>query len=128
MQRLTLGIIIGNRDFFPDVLVGEARRDLLKLFDASGIDAILLDEQTTKLGAVETWEHAKRCADLFRANRDRIQGVVASPPNFGDEKGVADSLELAGLNVPVLVQAYHQRRDQLSVTRPRDDFCGKISG
>src|SRR5215468_1221949 len=95
----TLGVIIGNRDFFPDVLVGEARRDLLKLFGELDIDAVLLDEQATKLGAVETWNHAKRCADLFRANRDRIHGVVVSLPNFGDEKGVADTLKLADLNV-----------------------------
>ena len=74
MERLTLGVIVGNRDFFPDVLVSEARRDLLALFAEMGIEAVLLDEQATKLGAVETWEHAKRCAELFRANRDRIGG------------------------------------------------------
>ena len=124
---MTLVVIVGNRDFFPDVLVGEARRDLLKLFGELGIDAVLLDEQATKLGAVETWEHAKRCADLFRANRDRIAGVVVSLPNFGDEKGVADTLKLAGLNVPVLVQAYPDDLDQLSVERRRDAFSGKIS-
>ena len=92
-----------------------------------GIDAVILDDQATKLGAVETWEHAKRCAELFRANRDRISGVVVSLPNFGDEKGVADTLKLAGLNVPVLVQAYPDDLGQLSVERRRDAFCGKIS-
>ncbi len=127
MANLTLGVIIGNRDFFPDVLVGEARRDLLKLFGELDIDAVLLDEQATKLGAVETWEHAKRCAALFRANRDRIAGVIVSLPNFGDEKGVAETLKLADLNVPVLVQAYPDDLDRLSVARRRDAFCGKIS-
>ncbi len=127
MDRVTLGVIIGNRDFFPDVLVGEARRDLMKLFSEMGIDSVLLDEQATKLGAVETWGHAKRCAELFRAHRDRIDGVLVSLPNFGDEKGVADTLQLAGLNVPVLVQAYPDDLDQLSVERRRDAFCGKIS-
>jgi L-fucose isomerase-like protein len=127
MGRMTLGVIVGNRDFFPDVLVGEARRDLLKLFGELGVDAVVLDEQATKLGAVETWEHAKRCAELFRDNRDRIAGVVVSLPNFGDEKGVADTLKLAELNVPVLVQAYPDDLGQLSVERRRDAFCGKIS-
>jgi L-fucose isomerase-like protein len=127
MARTTLGLIVGNRDFFPDLLVGEARRDLLKLFGELEIDAVLLDGQAGKLGAVETWDHAKRCAELFRANRDRIVGVVVSLPNFGDEKGVADTLTLAGLNVPVLVQAYPDDLDQLSVERRRDAFCGKIS-
>jgi L-fucose isomerase-like protein len=127
MKRMTLGVIIGNRDFFPDVLVGEARRDLLKVFAESGIDAVLLDEQATKLGAVETWEHAKRCAESFRAHRDRIGGILVSLPNFGDEKGVADTVKLAALNVPVLVQAYPDDLDRLSVERRRDAFCGKIS-
>ena len=127
MERMTFGVIIGNRDFFPDVLVGEARRDVLRVFGELNFDAILLDEQATKLGAVETWEHAKRCADLFKANRDRIQGVLVCLPNFGDEKGVADTLKLAGLNVPVLVQGYPDDLDQLSVERRRDAFCGKIS-
>jgi L-fucose isomerase-like protein len=127
MDRMTLGVIVGNRDFFPDVLVGEARRELLKLFGELGIDAVLLDEEATKLGAVETWDHAKHCADLFRANRDRISGVVVSLPNFGDEKGVADTLKLAQLNVPVLIQAYPDDLGELTVERRRDAFCGKIS-
>jgi len=127
MAGTTLGVIVGNRDFFPDVLVGEARRDLLKLFAELQIDAVLLDGETTKLGAVETWEHAKRCAELFQANRGRIDGVLVSLPNFGDEKGVADTLKLAALRVPVLVQAYPDDLDSLSVERRRDAFCGKIS-
>jgi L-fucose isomerase-like protein len=127
MEKMTLGIIVGNRDFFPDVLIGEARRDLLQLFDELGLEAVILGDEDTKLGAVETWAHAKRCADLFRSNRDRIAGVVVSLPNFGDEKGVADTLRLAELNVPVLVQAYPDDLGQLSVERRRDSFCGKIS-
>ena len=127
MKEMTLGAIIGNRDFFPDVLVGEARRDLLKLLAEQGVGAVVLDEQATKLGAVETWGHAKRCAELFRANRDRIDGILVCLPNFGDEKGVADTLKLAGLNVPVLVQAYPDNPEQLTVERRRDAFCGKIS-
>ncbi|WP_321475814.1 L-fucose/L-arabinose isomerase family protein [uncultured Paludibaculum sp.] len=127
MGRMTLGVIVGNRDFFPDVLVGEARRDVLRLLAEMEIDAVILDDQATKLGAVETWAHARRCADLFRANRDRIQGVLVTLPNFGDEKGVADTLKLAELNVPVLVQAYPDDLGQLSVERRRDAFCGKIS-
>ena len=127
MSRMTLGVIVGNRDFFPDVLVAEARRDLLKLFGEMEIDPVLLDEEAAKLGAVETWEHAKLCAELFRAHQDRIAGVLVSLPNFGDEKGVADALHLAGLNVPVLVQAYPDDLDRLSVERRRDAFCGKIS-
>src|SRR5215831_20091944 len=106
MPKSTLAVIIGNRDFFPDVLVGEARRDLLRLFAEMDIEPVMLDESATKLGAVETWEHAKKCGELFAANRSRIEGVLVCLPNFGDERGVADALKLSGLNVPILVQAY----------------------
>lgn len=123
----TLGVVIGNRDFFPDALVTEARRDVLALFERLQIHAVMLDEATTKLGAVETWEHAKACGDLFRQNRERIEGVLVCLPNFGDEKGIADALKLSGLDVPVLVQAYPDDLDQLDVARRRDGFCGKIS-
>jgi L-fucose isomerase-like protein len=127
MTQATLAVILGNRDFFPDRLVTEARRDILSLFQEFDLNAVILDESETKLGSVETWNHAKRCADLFRSQRDRIDGVVVVLPNFGDEKGVADTLKLADLNVPVLVQGYPDDLNQFNVERRRDAFCGKIS-
>lgn len=125
--RTVLGVIVGNRDFFPDKLVAEARADLAKLFAGLGVDAVMLDPAETKLGGVETHQDARKCADLFRRNRERISGVLVCLPNFGDEKGVADTLKLAGLNVPVLVQGYPDDLDRLDVVRRRDAFCGKIS-
>lgn len=125
--RTVLGVIIGNRDFFPDKLVAEARADLVTLFAELGVDAVMLDPAETKLGGVETHSDARKCADLFRKNRDRLSGVLVCLPNFGDEKGVADTLKLAGLHVPVLVQGYPDDLDRLDVIRRRDAFCGKIS-
>ena len=127
MSNTTLAVIIGNRDFFPDRLVTEARSDILKLFAEMDINAVILDENATKLGGVETWDHAKTCADLFKKNADRIDGILVVLPNFGDEKGLADTIKLSGLNVPILVQAYPDDLDQLTVERRRDGFCGKIS-
>ncbi len=127
MARATLGVIIGNRDFFPDALVTEARRDLLSLFAELDVEPVMLSESDTKLGGVETWEDAKRCADRFRRHADRIDGILVSLPNFGDEKGVADAIRLSGLRVPILVQAYPDDLDALSVERRRDAFCGKVS-
>ncbi len=123
----TLGVIIGNRDFFPDVLVGEARKDLTKLFESLGIRAVMLTAEQTKLGGVETYADARKCADLFSAHRNEIDGVLVCLPNFGDEKGVADTLKMARLNVPVLVQGYPDDLNALGVERRRDSFCGKIS-
>jgi len=126
-RTTTLGVIIGNRDFFPDVLVGEARRDLVKLFEQQNIKPIMLTPEQTKLGGVETFADAQKCADLFSKHRADIDGVLVCLPNFGDEKGVADTLKMAALNVPVLVQGYPDDLNALGVSRRRDSFCGKIS-
>jgi L-fucose isomerase-like protein len=126
-QTATLGVIIGNRDFFPDVLVGEARRDLQRLCDELKIRPIMLSPEDTKLGGVETYADARKCADLFAKHRGEIDGVLVSLPNFGDEKGVADTLKMAALNVPVLIQGYPDDLNALGVERRRDAFCGKIS-
>ena len=123
----TLAVIYGNRDFFPDLLVTEARADVAKVFAKFGIKAIQLGENDSKLGGVETHNDARKCAELFKKHADEIDGVLVVLPNFGDEKGVADTLKMAKLNVPVLIQGYPDDSDKLSPARRRDAFCGKIS-
>lgn len=124
---MRMGVIIGNRDFFPDKLVGECRSDLLMVFGKLGIEPIMLDETTTKLGGVETFADAQKCAELFRRHADEIMGVLVVLPNFGDEKGVAETLKMARLDVPVLVQAYPDGLNRMDVANRRDAWCGKIS-
>src|SRR5499427_7538317 len=122
-----LGVIYGNRDFFPDQLVAEARADLTQLCQRAGIRTIQLSENDSKLGGVETHADARKCAALFRRHAEELDGVLVVLPNFGDEKGVADTLKLSRLNVPVLVQAYPDDLKQLTPARRRDAYCGKIS-
>jgi L-fucose isomerase-like protein len=127
MARMTLAVILGNRDFFPDPLVLEARRDLLGVFAEMDVDAVLLGENQTKMGAVETWSDAQKCGRLFFEQRGKIDGILVCLPNFGDEKGVADAIRLSELQVPVLVQACPDDLDQFGLERRRDAFCGKVS-
>jgi L-fucose isomerase-like protein len=124
---ITLGLIVGNRNFFPDALVTQGRRDTLEVLTEKGVKAVILDEHATKLGGVETWEDAKKCAALFDEHRREINGILVVLPNFGDEKGVADTIKLSGLEVPVLIQAYPDDLTRFQVERRRDAFCGKIS-
>lgn len=126
-ENITLGLIIGNRDFFPDKLVSEARADVLKVLEEQGIQAVLLGEDETKLGGVETYQDARKCADLFKRHKEEIAGVLVVLPNFGDERGVADTLHLAELKVPVLIQGYPDELNKLNVANRRDSWCGKIS-
>lgn len=126
-QRMTFGIIVGNRGFFPDHLAKSGREEILQVLNQAGFDAVVLGPDQSKYGAVETHDEAKRCAALFRANSDRIDGVIVALPNFGDERAVADTLRLARLNVPVLVQATPDTPGQMTIAHRRDSFCGKMS-
>ena len=123
----TLGVIFGNRDFFPDKLVEEARSDVVQLLQEREIASVMLDPSMTKLGGVETHAEARACAELFQEHRSEIGGILVVLPNFGDEKGVMDAIRLSNLNVPVLVQGYPDDLDRLDPIRRRDAFCGKIS-
>ncbi|HRG83697.1 MAG TPA: fucose isomerase, partial [Chitinophagaceae bacterium] len=126
-KQTTLGVIIGNRDFFPDKLVAAARTEILDLFQQLSITPILLSDADSKLGGVETFAEAQKCAALFRKHAEEIDGILVVLPNFGDEKGVADTIKLSGLQVPVLVQACPDDLHLMDVVNRRDAWCGKIS-
>ena len=125
--KITVGLIVGNRGFFPGHLAASGRREMLEAFAKAGITAIALGENESKHGAVETYEEAKRCAELFRKHADEIDGIVVTLPNFGDERAVADTLRLARLSVPVLIQATPDTPSKMGITHRRDSFCGKKS-
>ena len=125
--RMTMGVIVGNRGFFPDVLAKTGREDIVEALARAGMDAIVLSPEQSKYGAVETHEEAKRCAELFRANAAKIDGVIVTLPNFGDERAVAETVRLANLGVPVLVQASPDAAGKMTPQTRRDSFCGKIS-
>jgi len=126
-EQITFGIIVGNRDVFPDELARQGRVEIIELMEEMGYDYVILGENDTKFGVVETYEDAKKCADLFKQNRERISGVLLCLPNFSDEKGFAETLKIANLNVPVLIQASSDEIDKMNRRKRRDAFCGKIS-
>src|SRR5258708_21406493 len=126
-KKITMGVIVGNRGFFPDHEAKTGREEMLRALDLAGMDCVALDPAHSKYGAVETHEEAKRCAALFQENRHRIDGVIVSLPNFGDERAIADTLRLARLHVPVLVQATPDATAKMTIAFRRDSFCGKMS-
>ena len=126
-MSMTFALIVGNRDFFPDRLAKEGREEMLELLGGEGFRVVCPTPEDTNFGTVETWEEAKKCAELFKEHKEEIDGVIVTLPNFGDEKGVANTLRLSGLDVPVLVHAYPDRLVALDVANRRDSFCGKIS-
>lgn len=126
-EKQTFGVIVTTRGFFPSHLVAVARAEISALLDSMGYGCVMVSEKDTQYGAVVTYEEAKTCANLFRAHRDEISGILCILPNFGEELGVAEAVTLAGLNVPVLVQACDDDFDKMDMANRRDAFCGKIS-
>ena len=102
---MTMGVIVGNRGFFPSHLATSGRLEMIAALEAAGIKPIVLTPEETAHGAVETYEDAKKCAALFKKHADEIDGIIITLPNFGEERGLADALRLANLRVPVLIQA-----------------------
>ncbi len=126
-EKITFGIIVGNRDVFPDHLAKKGRLEIIEVMEKMGYNYVILSVEDTKFGAVETYEDAKKCASLFKTYTEKIGGIIVILPNFGDEKGVANTLKLADLNVPILIQASSDELDKMDQRNRRDAFCGKIS-
>ncbi len=126
-KQMTLGMIVGNRGFFPDHLARSGREEMIAVLEGAGVRVIAPDPAETKHGAVETREEAHKCANLFRAHRDEIDGIVVTLPNFGEERAIADTLRLADLRVPVLIQATPDTPGLMTISDRRDSFCGKMS-
>ena len=128
-KKQCFGVIIGTRAYFNSELARDVRKQLLKTIEDNGYDYVILPEDATPTGSssIETREDGLKCAELFRQNRDRIDGIIVSLPNFGFEIGIINAISVADLHVPVLVQACDDQNDKVDLDSRRDAFCGKIS-
>ena len=122
MKPVTLGLIVGNRGFFPGHLCEKGRSVVLKVLAEEGINTIALLPDATPYGSVESIADAQKLADLFKAHRDEIDGVLITLPNFGDERAIANTLRWSGLDVPVLVHAFPDDMGKMLITDRRDSF------
>jgi len=82
MNGVTLGVIVGNRGFFPDHLCETGRQTILKVLAEEGINAVALTPQDTKSGSIESLADAQKCADLFKQHREEISGVLVTLPKL----------------------------------------------
>jgi L-fucose isomerase-like protein len=126
-RQMTMGVLVGNRGFFPSHLATSGRLEMIAAIEAAGMKAVVLTPEQTAHGAVETYEDAKKCAALFQQHAAEIDGIVLTLPNFGEERGLADALRLANLKVPVLIQATPDTPGKMGIAFRRDSFCGKMS-
>ena len=85
MKKISIGLIVGTRGFFPSSLAEQGRKDMIGKLERSGFYVIIPAENSTPHGSVETVADAKIYADFFIENRKEIQGIIVTLPNFGDE-------------------------------------------
>src|SRR4030088_3755478 len=96
-SNMTFGVIVGNRGFFPDHLAKSGHDEIIAALRNAGINAVVLGPEDSKHGAVETRQEAKKCAALFKANREKIDAIIVTLPNAGDEKATPETVRQAGL-------------------------------
>ena len=127
MRKVTFGMIVGNRGFFPGHLAQSGRSEMLAAIEKAGYGVVTVGAEEARWGAIESRTEAALCADLFKKHRDRIDGIIVTLPNFGDERAIADTIRMANLDVPVLVQATPDTPGLMTIKDRRDSFCGKMS-
>jgi L-fucose isomerase-like protein len=126
-KPVTLGVIVGNRGFFPAHLCNSGRATVLKVLQEEGFNVVALSPEESTYGSIESLNEARMCADLFRSHRNEIDGVLVTLPNFGDERAIANALRWAELGVPVLIHAFPDDASNMTIKDRRDSFCGKMS-
>src|SRR5439155_23894630 len=99
-KKMTMGVIVGNRGFFPDHLAKSGREEIIRALESAGMEAVVLSPEQRKYGAGEAGQDTRRCADLFKQNRHRIDGIIVRVPNFGEEPAHAENLPLDDLARP----------------------------
>ena len=125
VQKSRFALFFGNRGFFPASLIAGAREEMRRELNLLGHEVLMLEESSTRYGAVETPQEGAVYANFLRQNRGKFDGVILSLPNFGDENGAVAALQDAG--VPIWIQAYPDDYDQMGPASRRDAFCGKLS-
>ncbi len=126
-NKQTFGIVVTSRNIFPAQLAVQERANIVEKLEQMGFGCVILPEDAVPNGAVETYKDAKKCAQLFKGNRDNINGIIVILPNFGDEQAVVQAIDMSELDVPVLVQACVEDSTDLAIGKRRDSFCGKLS-
>jgi L-fucose isomerase-like protein len=124
-KKVKLGFIPANRGFFSDKLAAKMRGDTIKVLKDLGAKVVVPSTKDTKVGCVESREEAVKVGRMFAD--ERVDGVVVAAVNFGDEQGVALTLQEAGLNVPILIFGCQEEEVLTPTTERRDSFCGLLS-
>lgn len=125
MKKMTFALCFCNRGFMPGELIYDARREMAQAVSNAGYDYLMMDENLTRFGGVETREEGMLYARWLKEHEGQFDGVIFSMPIFADENGAIFALQDAG--VPILMQAYPDEIGKMDFAHRRDAYCGKFS-
>ncbi len=125
MKKHVFALFFGNRGFMPAELIKGAREDMMKAVKDAGYEYLIMDENATRYGAVETRDEGRIYASWLKSHEGEYDGVILCMPIFVDENGAITALQDAG--VPILMQAYPDEIGKMDFKNRRDAFCGKFS-
>ncbi len=124
-KKVKIGFIPANRGFFSDKLAAQMRNQTVKALKDAGATVVVPSVTDTKVGCVESREEAVKVGRMFRD--ERVDGIVISAVNFGDEQGAALAVQEAGLKVPILIVGCQEEATLSPSMERRDSFCGLLS-
>ncbi len=125
MKKMTFALFFGNRGFMPAELLHDGREEMKQAVTNAGYDYLIMDEDATRYGAVETRDEGLIYAKWLKSHEGEYDGVICCQPIFIDENGAITALQDAG--VPILMQAYPDEIGKMNFKYRRDAFCGKFS-
>jgi len=124
-KNTTFALCFGNRGFMPGELILDARKEMAEAVTKAGYDYIIMDEQATRYGAIETRDEGILYHDWLKKHEGEYSGVIFCQPIFVDENGAINALRDAG--TPILMQAYPDEIGKMDFKNRRDAYCGKFS-
>ncbi len=123
-----LGLIVGNRGFFPGHLAAEgSRRYAARVRRGRRGGGCSFTPQDARYGAVEIVRRSEALRGFVSAASGFARWCDRHAAEFGDERAIADTLRRSGLQVPVLIQATPDAAGKMTIADRRDSFCGKMS-
>ena len=122
---MKFALYFGNRGFMPAELIEGARADIVNAVTDAGHEYLIMDENATRYGAVETRDEGRIYHDWLKSHEGEYDGVILCMPIFIDENGAVTALQDAG--VPILMQAYPDEIGKMDFKNRRDAYCGKFS-
>lgn len=124
----TFALGLGNRSFFPPKYMEQARKEIPAVLRELGHETLLMEEEKTSLGAVQTRDEGRRWATWLDSQRGRYDAIIWTLPNFGDESGMLPALLNAGKRGDIIfLHAYPDRVNEMGWDERRDSFCGMMS-